>query len=311
MTQDRYLDVGGARLRYRDNGEGHAVVLIHGWALDLEMWEPQVTDLARQYRVIRLDRRGFGLSSGIPGIAADAADVQALCRHLGVEQSVLVGMSQGARVLERLAVVAPALIRGLVFDGAPDMRQGGQLTSNDVPLAEYAALVRAGRLEEFRRRWAVHPLTRLVTSDQRMHELVSRMLERYQGNDLREVPVVTPAAGAGDGTDALAAASTSADQRATTRAGSGAGATTGATTAAAASYFPLASLHVPTLILTGDLDLDSRKQAATALARLLPASRRVILPNAGHLANVDNSAAYNEVLLRFLGQATARWLPLH
>jgi 3-oxoadipate enol-lactonase len=289
MTRDRYLEIEGARLRYRDDGKGHAVMLVHGWTLDLDMWEPQVTDLTRRYRVIRFDRRGFGLSSGTPGIAADAGDVLTLCSHLGVERSVLVGMSQGARVLERLAAVAPALIRGLVFDGAPDMRHGGKLTSNDVPRAEYAAVIRTHGVEEFRRRWAAHPLTRLVTADQKMHELVGSMLARYQASDLRD-----------------AAGSVGAHAAARSAAGSASNAALEAGAVTAAAHFAPASLHLPTLILNGELDLDSRKQAGAALARLCPGAEHVIIPNAGHLPNLDNSATYNEILMRFLVRASAQ-----
>ena len=49
---DQYLAVPGARLRYRDEGAGQAVVLVHGWTLDLEIWQPQ-TALATGMRVVR------------------------------------------------------------------------------------------------------------------------------------------------------------------------------------------------------------------------------------------------------------------
>jgi 3-oxoadipate enol-lactonase len=103
--QDLYLWVEGTRLRYRDAGSGPAVLLIHGWTLDLDMWEPQVEALADSFRVIRLDRRGFGLSSGRPALTDDVADVQALCRHLALKHVSVVGMSQGARVAARLAAI--------------------------------------------------------------------------------------------------------------------------------------------------------------------------------------------------------------
>lgn len=268
MTRDRYLEVNGARLRYRDEGQGPAVVLVHGWTLDLQMWEPQAAFLAAErFRVIRFDRRGFGLSSGEPGIAADAADVRALCRHLGVERAVFVGMSQGARVLERLIAVAPELIRGLVFDGAPDVRPGGQLAANDIPIAEYAELLRTQGIEALRRRWADHPLARLVTDDREMHELLSGMLERYQGNDLREA---------------------------------------GAAHAATPPRTPAASPVTPVLILNGALDLESRRQAGAALTHLFPAAEYATIPNAAHLPNLDNSSAYNAILLRFLARTLAR-----
>jgi 3-oxoadipate enol-lactonase len=192
MDNDRFLDVTDARLRYRDEGTGPAIVLIHGWTLDLDMWEPQVGDLSKTFRLIRFDRRGYGLSSGKPSLADDAADVQALCRHLGVQRAAFVGMSQGARILHHLAGAIPGSIRCLVFDGAPDLRPDGRLTANDVSLSEYAAILRNQGIEALRRSWSAHPLTRLRTEDQTAHERLSGMLRRYTARDLlAPVPEVT------------------------------------------------------------------------------------------------------------------------
>ncbi len=46
----RELQLPGARLRYRDEGAGRAVVFVHGWTLDLDMWEPQAPLAARAAR---------------------------------------------------------------------------------------------------------------------------------------------------------------------------------------------------------------------------------------------------------------------
>ena len=35
---DSFIEVDGARLRLRDEGQGFPVLLVHGWALDLDMW---------------------------------------------------------------------------------------------------------------------------------------------------------------------------------------------------------------------------------------------------------------------------------
>jgi len=307
MTQDRYLQVSGARLRYRDDGEGHAVVLIHGWTLNLEMWDPQVSALAGSYRVVRFDRRGCGLSSGVPGVESDAEDVLALCRHLGITRSAFVGMSRGARVLERLTAVAPELISCLVFDGAPEMRPDGMQTSNDIPIAEYAAIVRTQGVEAFRQRWAAHPLTRLVTTDPQMHELLSRMLARYQGNDLRDVGGGTRggadgAAGAAGAAGAVGAAGAAGAAAST---GAAAARTQASAQLAAASTAASAPRPVPVLILNGALDLDTRRRAGAALMLRIPTAEHAIVPHAAHLPNLDNSVAYNEILLRFLAHAAA------
>ena len=54
---DRHLSVPGARLRYRDEGAGPAVVFVHGWTLDLDMWDPQ-EPLAARLRLVRLRSSG-------------------------------------------------------------------------------------------------------------------------------------------------------------------------------------------------------------------------------------------------------------
>jgi pimeloyl-ACP methyl ester carboxylesterase len=40
---DFYLETSGVRLRYRDEGRGCAVILVHGWTLDLEQWDSQTS----------------------------------------------------------------------------------------------------------------------------------------------------------------------------------------------------------------------------------------------------------------------------
>ena len=71
---DQYLMVEDARLRFRDEGAGPAVILLHGWTLDLEMWDPQVARLRQEFRLVRVDRRGHGFSSGTPSPARDAIE---------------------------------------------------------------------------------------------------------------------------------------------------------------------------------------------------------------------------------------------
>jgi pimeloyl-ACP methyl ester carboxylesterase len=56
----------------------------------------------------------------------------------------------------------------------------------------------------------------------------------------------------------------------------------------------------PALVLNGEFDLDSRKQSARQLALQLPHAEWVEIPDAGHLCNLDNPRAYNDVLKRFL-----------
>lgn len=186
---DRYVTVGDARLRYRDEGDGPAVILVHGWTLDLEMWDPQVAALSAAFRLVRFDRRGYGLSGGRPSGERDATDIAALCAHLGLDRVALIGMSQGARSVLRFAGHAPERVWGVVLDGPPAM--GRTEVDGEVPIAHFREVVRTQGLDAFRREWSNHALVQLHTRDPRTRSLVDKMIERYPGHDL------TPGAASG------------------------------------------------------------------------------------------------------------------
>jgi non-heme chloroperoxidase len=92
-------------LYFEDHGSGRPVVLLQGYPLDGAAWEPQTLALlAAGYRVITLDRRGFGRSSrvGTPfGYDELADDVAALLEHLDLRDVTLVGFSMGTAEVAR------------------------------------------------------------------------------------------------------------------------------------------------------------------------------------------------------------------
>lgn len=192
QAQDRFLQLAGARLRYRDEGEGPAVVLVHGWTLDLQTWDSQVARLRDGFRLVRLDRRGHGLSTGRAAAGRDAGDLDFLCRHLGLENVALLGMSQGARGVLAFAGIAPTRVRALVLDGVPSL--GSATSEEDVPLSHYRSLIHTQGIEAFRREWQRHPLMQLRTQDRATRELLRAMLQRYSGRDLIG-PVSDPGTG--------------------------------------------------------------------------------------------------------------------
>jgi 3-oxoadipate enol-lactonase len=258
---DQYFTTDGARLRYRDEGSGPPLLMVHGWTLDLEMWQPQVSALRDAFRLVRFDRRGFGLSSGRPSVVQDIADIGSLCEHLAIGRVALVGMSQGARAALGFALAAPARISCLILDGPPDYGREPLPADDDVPLSDYRAVVRARGMAAFRREWAAHPLLSLRTRDPRMREILNAMIMRYPGNDLVE-PVMS--------------------------------------IGAPASAVPMSSIDAPVLVLTGDHDLPSRTQAANNLAEQLTHAERAVISAAGHLPNLDNPQVYSAVVRTFL-----------
>jgi pimeloyl-ACP methyl ester carboxylesterase len=182
---DRVLERAGARLHYRDEGAGPALVLVHGWLLDLTLWDALLPHLSGTFRVLRMDRRGFGASSGTSSVGNDAADVLALLDELALPRAAIVGMSQGARVALDVARRAPGRVSALVLDGAPAMEglPGGPWPE-ETPRDRYRQLLQAEGIEALRRALAPHPLMQPVSADPAARTAVGAMLARYTGADL-------------------------------------------------------------------------------------------------------------------------------
>ncbi len=115
----------GTYLHVKDMGEGHPVILIHGWPLTGDMWEYQTLALLEAgYRVITYDRRGFGHSTHTAhGYDYDtfADDLADIIEHLELDGFCLVGFSMGGgeivRYLSRYGtgkVMGAALISSVV-----------------------------------------------------------------------------------------------------------------------------------------------------------------------------------------------------
>ncbi|MER5714085.1 alpha/beta fold hydrolase [Streptomyces sp. NPDC002132] len=115
------LEVAGAALTYDDEGprDGDAapLVFVHGWTANRHRWDHQVAHFSERRRVIRLDLRGHGESSGAGVKTVDelAEDVLALLDHLGVERFVLVGHSMGGMISQTIALAHPERVERMVL----------------------------------------------------------------------------------------------------------------------------------------------------------------------------------------------------
>ncbi len=115
-----FITVDGVRLHYVERGRGEALVLIHGNGTVIQDFLSSgiVDDLAERFRVIVLDRPGYGYSDRPRGVwtpRAHATLYQKALRQLGVTQAVVLGHSWGALVAVALALQAPHLVRSLVL----------------------------------------------------------------------------------------------------------------------------------------------------------------------------------------------------
>jgi len=95
----------GTEIHYKDWGAGPPVIFSHGWPLNADAWDDQMSFLAsRGYRCIAHDRRGHGRSSQ-PWNGNDldtyADDLSALMEALDLTDAVMIGHSTGGGEVTR------------------------------------------------------------------------------------------------------------------------------------------------------------------------------------------------------------------
>lgn len=114
----RYANVDGLRVRYVQTGAGSTVLLLHGMMGALSHWEPVVAPLAAHAAVVALDLPPFGASDKPPLVYSFAfyADfLTRFVRHLGLTDVTLVGHSFGGKVACYVAAMHPEWVTGLVL----------------------------------------------------------------------------------------------------------------------------------------------------------------------------------------------------
>jgi competence ComEA-like helix-hairpin-helix protein len=89
------------KIAYSVEGEGDAVVFLHGWGCDKSIWKSSVEALRSHFKVVAVDFAGFGSSqepNSVWGVEEYTSSIEALLRELGIVSPILVGHSFGGRV---------------------------------------------------------------------------------------------------------------------------------------------------------------------------------------------------------------------
>ena len=126
LAADGTFDSNGVKIRFVTEGQGEAVVLIHGWMGDSSMWGRDLFGNTKLkgvdgFQVIALDCRGHGKSDKPHDVqkygAEMAADVLRLLDHLRIEKAHLIGYSSGAFIAGNVAANHPGRILSVVYGG--------------------------------------------------------------------------------------------------------------------------------------------------------------------------------------------------
>ncbi|RUU10131.1 alpha/beta fold hydrolase [Mesorhizobium sp. M7A.T.Ca.TU.009.01.3.2] len=123
-----YVKSAGSNIAYQVTGNGPVdVIYVPGWVSNLDLaWEsPRLAHvlhrLGRFCRLIRIDKRGTGLSdrtAGVSTLEERMEDVRAVLDAVGSQRTVLFGSSEGGNMCMLFAATYPERTAGLVLNGA-------------------------------------------------------------------------------------------------------------------------------------------------------------------------------------------------
>ena len=128
------MEVDGLKVHYKETGPQDAPVLLllHGFGSSLQTWDEWSVKLDPQYRVIRLDLPGFGLTGANPSNDYSEENDVAILTHfadkLGLNKFSVIGHSMGGKMAWSLAASQPDRVQALVLmapDGFPEAKDIG------------------------------------------------------------------------------------------------------------------------------------------------------------------------------------------
>lgn len=179
-AQSKYVVVDDVRIHYKDQGQGRAILLIHGSLGDLSDWDGWTSLLTRKYRVVRLDLPGFGLSGEIANdnysIDRSLSLIDGLMDSLGIERFAIGGVSYGGPVAFRYAATRVTRVGALIIMNSAGIEYGKQAIDPKTGQKDFYANVSGGA--PLTREYVERALAKAFNDPTRIRpELIQRKLD--------------------------------------------------------------------------------------------------------------------------------------
>lgn len=250
-------------LHFQEAGQGTPLILLHAFPLSSDLWRPQIETLSSNFRVIAPDLPGFGASpdfDGDPSVDHIANAVMALIEHLGIKEPVILGgLSMGGYTALAFARLFPESLRALILCDTRAEADTPEGKANRDKLIALVGNEGGGAVIE---------------------QMAPKLLGETSKNSRPEVVETAAQLGKAQTDLAIANALRALRDR-------------------PASLDLLPQIQVPTLVIVGDEDGITPLDAAQTLANNIPNAKLEVIPQAGHLSNIEQPENFNRIVREF------------
>jgi pimeloyl-ACP methyl ester carboxylesterase len=263
--------INGTRLSWREEGAGEPILFVHAFPFQSGFWDQQLIALPPGWRAIAPDLRGFGRSAGSGSgpytMDLFADDLVALLDHLDLKHAVICGLSMGGYVAFSLYRRYRARARALILCST---RPGADSEEGKKNRAALAARVRTDGI-----RAVIDAMLPKLLSEHTIAtqpDLVNFVQQLMQSNQPETIARALEGMAMRDNSEDM-----------------------------------LRTIDVPTLIVHGEEDAIIPPGEAQLMARGIRGARIKLLPQVGHLSNLEMHSEFNRFLRDFLVQLPPFW----
>jgi pimeloyl-ACP methyl ester carboxylesterase len=262
-------DLGDLKVHFREHGEeGRGPILgIMGFGVDQRFWAAQIAAVAQTHRFITFDNRGIGRSTAgtVTSIDEMADDALRLLDHLGIEKTVVFGVSMGGAIAQRLILDHPERVSALMLGATwarpiEFMRRQTELARRVIELQGVGGLVDASLIFMFTPRF-------FEVGQEAIDRIVAAFFAE-SGPELASQEVLYGQL------DAIVKHDTLSE---------------------------LGRISVPTLVIGSKMDMMVPGFASEEIARAVPGAELVMLES-GHGAMMEEMEAFNAAVTDFLAR---------
>ena len=257
-------DLQGMQIAYDDKGNGLPILFIHGFPLDRTLWTAQAATILKICRTISIDLRGHGESQAIPGpytMKMLAQDCNSLLNKLEItEPVILCGLSMGGYVTLEFYRQYPSRVAGLILAATRSGADSAEGRAN-----------RDKAIFEARQQGVISIV------DSMLPKMLAQYTYKHRPELIRPLRAMMLRTSLDGAIGALEGMKNRSD-----------------------STPILTSIRIPTLILHGAEDQIIPITVAKAMQTVIFDSTLRILPEAGHLLNLEQPDLFNQAILDFL-----------
>ncbi len=257
------VTINGVTLAYSDQGQGKPIVFLHAFPVNRTMWEPQMNALSHTYRTISIDLRGHGESDAPlwrSTMKQFADDVIGVLDHLSITQATFVWLSMGGYVLFALYRNYPERVAGLVLADTRAQADTEDTKAGRMAMAQVAYHQGAEAIAELMLPKLFSPATLATKAD--LIQTVRCLITSTKVSGM--VSDLMAMADRPDATDMLA------------------------------------TITCPTLIIVGQDDVATSPSESQFMADRIPHAHVEMIPDAGHLSNMEQPEAFTDIVKSFL-----------